>query len=458
MERCGCDRRRSVPVLLLLSLLLFLLLPGCAGDSGEAETPPEPAEQSAEVNDDRTPISFWYAASGAGISAMEGILSDFNAAQSEYRAVPTVYGSYTDITHAVQDALATGNAPDLAVLESDVALDLFQKGQIADLTRLLRADGLDPARFLPVYFDLSRTPDGQVFSVPFYGTTQVLYYNKAAFSSAGIEPGSIKTWQDLANAARRIRDAGICSYGWEPMWGYENLLDAAFSNGARVFSPDGKTVTINSPEWIEVWEAFRGWLHSERIMRIHSGGVGWEYWYHTMDDALTGAAGGFTGSSGDQADVDFNLVGMLAQPAWTDGQQASPEAKALLLSVLASESGHFDGACALLHYLVDVPAQVKWSTQTGYIAANRNVNDDPDYRAYLARNPYATVPTEQSLHASVYPPDPTGGAVREALRLAADRVEIEGISARDALDEAQRSAQRALDAALAQRPAGEEKP
>ena len=38
---------------------------------------------------------------------------------------------------------------------------------------------------------------------------------------------------------------GEAFYGWEPMWGYANLMDAAFSNGASIFSEDGKTVTIN---------------------------------------------------------------------------------------------------------------------------------------------------------------------------------------------------------------------
>ena len=40
---------------------------------------------------------------------------------------------------------------------------------------------------------------------------------------------------------------------------------------------------------------------------------------------------------------------------------------------------------------------------------------------------------------------PTGGKVMDALRIAADKVEIEGISAKEALDEAQKTAQKALD-------------
>lgn len=66
----------------------------------------------------------------------------------------------------------------------------------------------------------------------------------------------IKTWSDLAEAAKKIKAAGY-EYGWEPMWGADNMIDAAFSNGASIFNEDGTQVTINSPEWVEVWEAFR---------------------------------------------------------------------------------------------------------------------------------------------------------------------------------------------------------
>lgn len=51
-------------------------------------------------------------------------------------------------------------------------------------------------------------------------------------------------------------------------------------------------------------------------MRIHSGGQGWEYWYKTIDDVMKGQAAGYTGSSGDQGDLDFSVVSAMEQPGW----------------------------------------------------------------------------------------------------------------------------------------------
>ena len=46
------------------------------------------------------------------------------------------------------------------------------------------------------------------------------------------------------------------------------------------------------------------------------------------------------------------------------------------------------------------------------------------------------------------PIDPTGGAIYDALTVAADQVELENIPAQKALDTAQKIAQQALDKAL----------
>ena len=43
------------------------------------------------------------------------------------------------------------------------------------------------------------------------------------------------------------------------------------------------------------------------------------------------------------------------------------------------------------------------------------------------------------------PIDPTGGEIYDALSVAADKVELEGVSAQEALDEAAETAQKALD-------------
>ena len=137
------------------------------------------------------------------------------------------------------------------------------------------------------------------------------------------------------------------------MWGEDNLIDMALSNGGKILSDDGKTVLINSEEWVDVWETVRTWIHDDETMTVHSGGQGWEYWYDTMDDAVDGTAGGYIGSSGDQADLDFSVVGAMEQPAWDADSESAPSAEAKeLVSVAASSDEEKQGAYEFMKYFI----------------------------------------------------------------------------------------------------------
>ncbi len=229
------------------------------------------------------------------------------------------------------------------------------------------------------------------------------------------------------------------------MWGSGNLVDAALSNGAKILSDDGKKVLINSDEWVEVWESFRKWIHEDKTMRIHSGGQGWEYWYKTIDDVLQNKAGGYTGSSGDQADLDFNIVAAMEQPGWGENESA-PTADALQYVMLDSASDEAkQGVYEFMKFFTTPEHQAKWSMNTGYVAVRESTQEVPEFADYAEGNPQILVPLQQAMHGSILPEDPTGGKIFDALTIAADKVEIEGISAKEALDEAAAAAQKALD-------------
>lgn len=408
---------------------------GDASGSGTVSTAP---------SGDAVEIDFWYSGGKTAVNVLAEIVEEFNSSQSQYHINSLTQADYTETYEKLQAGIAGNKAPDMALLDVDKSRNLSRKNLVADLTPYVSTDtALDIDDYMDVFFNQGMDGD-KLFAFPAYGTTQVLYYNKAAFEAAGIKAEDIKTWQDLENAAKTL-SKGTDFYGWEPMWGSGNLIDAALSNGASFFSEDGKTVTINSPEWVEVWESFRQWIHDDGIMRIHSGGQGWEYWYKTIDDVLQNKAGGYTGSSGDQADLDFSIVAAMEQPGWGENPSA-PSADALQLVMLEKSSDEEKaGVYEFMKYFTTPENQAKWSMATGYVAVRESTQEVPEFAAYAAENPQALVPLQQCMHGSILPEDPTGGKVLDALSIAADQVEIEGISAQEALDEAQATAQKALD-------------
>lgn len=450
--------------LVLAGVMTASLLTGCGSSTGQTQaeetqttetanssaSSEEAAATTKAADGDVIEVEFWYAGGKTAVGVIQEIIDEYNASQDTYFVTAVTQADYNETYQKLQAGIAGNAAPDLALLDAGVARSLSDKDLVAELGSYIDEDEeFNQEDYIQVFFDQCTDDAGKIYGVPAYGTTQVFYYNIEAFEKAGIKPEDIQTWQDLASAAEKIKATGEFEYGWEPMWGADNLIDAAFSNGAKVFSDDGTQVLINSPEWVEVWESFRTWIHDDETMAINFGGQGWEYWYNTIDDVLANKAGGYTGSSGDQADLDFSIVAAMEQPAWDDDSTSAPMAEALVLSVINSSSDEEkQGAFDFMKFFTNAESQAKWTMATGYVAVNLDVNDNPDYIAYVKENPQAAVPFAQASHGSVYPYDPTNGAVYDALKIAADKVEIDNVPAQEALDEAQKSAQEALDAAL----------
>lgn len=418
----------------------LLMMTGCSGTNATSKS----ASQSGE----KTTVEFWYAGGKTAVGVIQDIVDKYNESQDKYEVKTVTQADYDETYQKLQAAIAGNSAPDLVLLNPNSARTLDEKNLLADLNAYTEKDEtFNKDDLISAFYNQGTDEDGKQFALPAYGTTQVLYYNVQAFKDAGVDPTSIQTWQDLGDAAQKIKDTGKYDYGWEPMWGPDNMIDAAFSNGASVFSEDGKKVTINSQEWVDVFEQFRKWIHEDKTMTIHSGGQGWEYWYDTIDDVIQNKAGGYTGSSGDQADLDFSIVQAMEQPAWSSSTKSQPTATALTMSVLnASSDDEKQGAYEFMRYFMFVDSQVTWNTSVGYVAVNKQIMEDETYKKFLEDHPQAAVPFNQADHASLYPVDPTNGQVYDALKIAADKVEIDNVSAKEALDEAQKTAQAALDA------------
>ncbi len=148
---------------------------------------------------------------------------------------------------------AAGQAPDL-FYSGDVWLRYLMPF-MRDLTPLVKRDdaeiGLDDY-FPPIRAAMQQ--DGRYYVLPETTNVALLYYNRRLFAEAGLaEPNEAWTWTDLVRAGQKLthteRDGqpGVwgCSRveGWWGEW-----LIYVRQAGGKVFSPDGKRCTLDSPE------------------------------------------------------------------------------------------------------------------------------------------------------------------------------------------------------------------
>ncbi|OAT81621.1 ABC transporter substrate-binding protein [Bacillus sp. MKU004] len=429
--------------LFLLSAALMtalLLLAGC----GSSE------KTASKTDDGRIEVEFWYGLGGKLGENVEKFIKDFNESQDEIKVVGVAQGDYDETVEKLQAAMAAKKVPSAVLLENDPMHSFADKGLLASMNTFIEKDNeFKSEDFIDVFYKQG-TIDGEQYALPMYGTTQVLYYRKDMFEEAGVSPEELNTWESLKKATEKLTKRNgeeVTVYGWEPMWDHSNLIDATLSRGGKFLSEDGKEVMIDSPEWIETWDFFRKAIHEDKTMRIHHGGQGWEYWYKTIDDVMQGRAAGYTGSSGDQGDLDFTKVAAHIQPGW-EGNPAAPVAGALVGVIpKAAPSEEQEAAFKWLNYFSSAEKSAEWSMNSGYIAVRKSAQEVPAYKEFAEKNPQILVPLKQAQQASPLFVDPTGGKIYDALKKAADKVEIENISAEKALKAAKEEAQRELDKA-----------
>ncbi|KTD83735.1 ABC transporter substrate-binding protein [Paenibacillus etheri] len=430
----------------------FTMLTACGGNASTGNVTAadgastSPSADAAPTQNAPVTIEFWYGLGGKLGENMEALIQKFNASQQEVIVKGIAQADYTETEQKLQAAIATGKVP-AAALSSNV--DWARKGYFAPIDELMALQpDFNKEDFVQTFLNQGQV-DGKQYFLPMYGTTQVMYYRKDTFEKNGIDASTLKTWEDLAAAAAKmtVKDGGKTTFfGWEPMWGSGNMIDAVLSKGGTILSEDGKQVMIDSKEWIETWDLFRKWIHEDKIMRIHSGGQGWEYWYKTIDDVMKGQSAGYTGSSGDQGDLDFSIVSAMEQPGWAGIGEGKPVAQALMAGILSKASdSEKEAAMKWLTYFTNAENTAFWSINTGYISVRQSALQDPAFVSFSESNPQIKVPLMQASHGSAPFQDPTGGKINDALTIAADQVQIENIPAAQALKEAQETAQAALD-------------
>lgn len=87
-----------------------------------------------------------------------------------------------------------------------VLREQVKAGVLQDLTAPMNAQWKD--RFLPAALQ-AYDVDGKVYGVPLRMSLVGFFYNKELFAKAGVDGATVKTWDDLLGAVRKLQAAGI---------------------------------------------------------------------------------------------------------------------------------------------------------------------------------------------------------------------------------------------------------
>src|SRR5262245_36319193 len=115
-------------------------------------------------------IQWWHAMEGANNDVIVKLADDFNAAQKDYKVVPSYKGGYPDTLNAGIAAFRAGHAPHIMqVFEVGTATMMAATGAVKPVHVLMREAGeaFDPKIYLPSVTGYYSTSKGEMLSMPF---------------------------------------------------------------------------------------------------------------------------------------------------------------------------------------------------------------------------------------------------------------------------------------------------
>ena len=186
-------RRMAVGAAVVLSLALGACSQGSASGGSEAGSSGGPTMLT--LNGDRADFTDAYEVAG---QALQGI----GDAGIDPRNVP----STENYQQVIRSSLQTSSTTDLVKWWNGYRLqELARSGGLADLTPQWDA-AVEKGWVSPDTKD-SFAYDGKVYAMPMYKSYWVMFYNKAAFTEAGITPP--KTWAEFMSNNEKLEAGGV---------------------------------------------------------------------------------------------------------------------------------------------------------------------------------------------------------------------------------------------------------
>lgn len=216
--------RALVGVLLASALVAAACGGGDDGGAGPDDSAsvvadlPECPLDSLEGADGPVEITVWHQLVATGLQAFEQVVEEYNASQDQVVVRSESQGtSFEEIQRQYNQAIQSGDLPNMALLEDTQTLALADSGTILPATSCLEAGGETEGELVPTIIDYYSI-DGVQYPVSAAPSNALLYYNREHFEQAGLDPDAPpETLDEVRAAAEAIDEAGVSD---EPLMFY----------------------------------------------------------------------------------------------------------------------------------------------------------------------------------------------------------------------------------------------
>ena len=294
-------------------------------------------------------------------------------------------------------AYRAGNPPQIVqVFEVGTATMMAAKGAIKPVYQLMAEpdEKFDPKAFVGAVVGYYSDTSGNLISMPFNSSTQVLYINKDAFKKAGLDPDNPpKTWPEVGAAAAKLKASGARRADSRPA-GSRGCSSRASARGTTFRSPPSRTalpasntkLELNGPLQVRHIEELSDW--SKKGLFTYAG---------RKDEPLakftSGECAMITTSSGSYSNIKANAKfdwGVATLPYYADVKGAPQNTiigGATLWVLNQKDPAVYKGIAKFFTYLSSPEVQADWHQSTGYVPITVAAYDLTRQQGFYEKNP-----------------------------------------------------------------------
>lgn len=346
-------------------------------------------------------------ATGASIS---GLADKFNSAQSAYKLVPVFKGSYDESMAAAIAAIGTAKAPHLLqVAETGTAAMLTLRKGIKPVYEVMAQAGekFDAKDYIPAVGSYFSDTRGRMLSLPFNNATPVLYFNKVAFTKAGLDPSNPpKTWDEMEAATIKVTDAGMAcgfttgSQSWVQLENMSAWHHQEFATKANGYLGLGAKLVFNSQIMLRHVAKLSSWAKSRLFDYAGRRNEAEAKFYNGDCALLTGSSSAYAGIKR-SAKFEFGVAQLPYYEDVKDAPQNTIVDGSSLWVVAGKKSAEYKGVAKFLSFLSSPAIQAEWHQQTGYLPITKAAYELSRTQGYYDANPGADIAIRQLLRQPV---------------------------------------------------------
>jgi sn-glycerol 3-phosphate transport system substrate-binding protein len=396
-------------------------------------------------------VSFYYpvAVGGPITKTIDAMAAEFEKENPGIKISAVYAGTYQDSLTKSLTAFKSGTPPTLAVLLSTDLFTLIDENAIVPIDNLASsaADKKWIGGFYDSFMQNSQT-GGKTWGIPFQRSTIVMYYNKALFKEAGLDPEKAPAnWTETVSYAKKLTKAdasgNVTQWGIKiPSTGFAYWIFQGMTtpNDTILMNSAGTQTYFDKPGAVE---ALQWWTDLSATHKVMPKGV--IEWGTTPKDFLEQKAAMIWTTTGNLTNIRSNAsfpFGVAMLPAAK--HPGSPTGGGNFYIFNKSTPEQQAAALKFVRWATEPQRAAQWSIATGYVAARPDAWETPEMKKYVKEVPAAEVAREQLKHSvaelSTHENQRVTKALNDNLQAALSGTK----TPQDALKDAQRESDRIL--------------